>query len=82
MPRDCCAAPYLPLLALSSHCHLARFVACLLFSLLFSNFKESLTLGRLHVRDVLADYPTVRAKLHKYNRWVFNTSVAAIIMQG
>lgn len=48
---------------------------------LIANFKESLTLGRLHVRDVISDYPTVRARLHKYNRWVFNTSIIAIVLQ-
>ena len=48
---------------------------------LISNFKETLTLGRLHVRDIIGDYPTVQIKLRKFNRWVFNTSVIAIILQ-
>jgi hypothetical protein len=48
---------------------------------LISNFKETLTLGRLHVRDIISDYPTVQIKLRKFNRWVFNTSVVAIVLQ-
>jgi hypothetical protein len=48
---------------------------------IISNFKETLTLGRLHVRDIIADYPTVQIRLRKYNRWVFNTSCVAILFQ-
>jgi hypothetical protein len=48
---------------------------------IISNFKETLTLGRLHVRDIIADYPTVQIRLRKFNTWVFNTSVLAITLQ-
>jgi len=46
------------------------------------HFKETLTLGRLHVRDIISDYPTMQIRLRKYNRWVFNTSVCAIVLQA
>jgi len=48
---------------------------------LIGNFKETLTLGRLHVRDILPDYPTVQIRLRKFNTWVFNTSALAIVLQ-
>jgi hypothetical protein len=48
---------------------------------IISNFKETLTLGRLHVRDIISDYPTIQIRLRKFNRWVFNTSVLAILFQ-
>ena len=34
------------------------------------HFKETLTLGRLHVRDIITDYPTVQIRLRNYNKWV------------
>lgn len=49
---------------------------------LINNFKETLTLGRLHVRDIIADYPSVQTKLRKFNGWVFACSVFAILFQG
>lgn len=49
---------------------------------LIKHFKETLTLGRLHVRDIIADYPTMQIRLRKYNSLVFNTSVFAIVLQS
>lgn len=49
---------------------------------LILHFKETLTLGRLHVRDIISDYPTMQIKLRKFNSWVFNTSVIAIVLQS
>jgi len=49
---------------------------------IITHFKETLTLGRLHVRDIISDYPTVQIRLRKFNRWVFNTSAIAIVLQA
>jgi hypothetical protein len=39
-------------------------------------------LGRLHVREVIAEYPTLQIRLRKFNTFVFNTSVIAILAQS
>jgi hypothetical protein len=49
---------------------------------IIEHFKESLVLGRLHVREVIAEYPTLQIRLRKFNTFVFNTSIIAIIMQS
>jgi hypothetical protein len=45
------------------------------------NFKESLVVGQLHLRDVLNDYPTAQLWMHRYNRWVFKCSLVVIMLQ-
>jgi len=45
------------------------------------NFKETLTVGRLHVRDIIVQYPTIRLRLRNFNSLVFKTSVVAMLLQ-
>jgi len=45
------------------------------------HFKESLEYGRLHLRSVIQDYPTVAIRLHRANKWVFNVSVIVVVLQ-
>jgi len=45
------------------------------------NFKETLTVGRLHVRDIIVQYPTIRLRLRNFNSLVFKTSVVGLLLQ-
>lgn len=48
---------------------------------LIRHFRETLTVSRLNIRDILHEYPGLKRKLGMYNRWVFYTSVVAIVLQ-
>lgn len=48
---------------------------------LIKHFRETLTVGRLNIRDVIHDYPGLERKLVKYNKWVLYISVFSIGLQ-
>jgi hypothetical protein len=48
---------------------------------MIQHLKETLLHGRLHLKSDLPHYPTLQIRLHRYNRVVFNTSFAVIILQ-
>jgi len=46
-----------------------------------AHFKESLEVGRLDLKEVIHEYPTIAIRLHKLNVWLFNISVLVIVLQ-
>jgi len=45
------------------------------------HFRESSTVGRLHVRQVIGEHPRLEHRLKIFNRAVFATSLIAIVLQ-